>query len=216
MASGEAINGTEAMRPSTTHFNKPPPRRLGFRATGDGGPSSCSADSLTGTQTEYNEASLSVSGWTETRSTLPSVERISGSTSITPTRGEPPEHLWSPDEYSSYGSALQYVPEYTLGRFLRQRPDLRNRPQHIHKPMASSGTCNTSPFNALARTWLRAPPAEARAIVRREPGAWMRVPTACQTHSVQGYAKTFLAVGFLADSGSSWYTGTLGRRARYS
>jgi len=86
----EAINGNGGNAAFYNTFQQAAAEGVSvFGATGDGGPSSCSADLTNGTQTEYNEASLSVSGWTERRSTLPSVERISR-TSITPTRGEPP------------------------------------------------------------------------------------------------------------------------------
>ncbi len=80
-----------------------------FGATGDEGPSSCSLDFSIGT--EYDVASLGVTGWTETPYNVAvggtdfedtyNVKKASGSFST----------YWSPTNTSTYGSALSYIPE---------------------------------------------------------------------------------------------------------
>ena len=146
----EAINGNGGNAAFYNTFQQAAAEGVSvFGATGDGGPSSCSADLTNGTQTEYNEASLSVSGWTETPFNVAVGGTDFEDVYNADKGGTPLSTYWSPTNTSSYGSALQYVPEIPWDDSCANV--LISEIAHsTFTTYGSSGTCNTSPFNATS------------------------------------------------------------------
>ncbi|MGC2516846.1 MAG: protease pro-enzyme activation domain-containing protein, partial [Terriglobales bacterium] len=118
-----------------------------FGASGDEGPSSCSSDFSIGS--EYDVASLGVSGWTDTPYNVAVGGTDFEDAYNSKEGGAPLSTYWSATNSGSYGSALSYIPEMPWDDSCANV--LISEVAHSSfTTYGSSGTCNTSPFDTIS------------------------------------------------------------------
>ncbi len=118
-----------------------------FGASGDEGPSSCSADFSVGT--EYDVASLGVSGWTDTPYNV-----AVGGTDFEDVynakySGNALSTYWNPSNTSGYGSAISYIPEMPWNDSCANLM-ISEVARSSFTTYGSTGTCNVSPWDTTA------------------------------------------------------------------
>ncbi len=118
-----------------------------FGASGDEGPSSCSADFSIGS--EYDVASLGVSGWTDTPYNVAVGGTDFEDVYNSKEGGAPLSTFWSATNSASYGSALQYIPEIPWNDSCASVL-ISEVANGTFTTYGSSGTCNKSPYDTTS------------------------------------------------------------------
>ncbi len=118
-----------------------------FGASGDEGPSSCSNDFSIGS--EYDVASLGVSGWTDTPYNVAVGGTDFEDVYNSKEGGAPLSTYWSATNSASYGSALQYIPEIPWNDSCASVL-ISEVANGTFTTYGSSGTCNKSPYDTTS------------------------------------------------------------------
>ena len=121
-----------------------------FGASGDEGPSSCSADFSVGS--EYDVASLGISGWTST----PFNVSVGGTdfedvynSKTGQNGGAPLSNYWNASNTAGYGSALSYIPEMPWDDSCANVL-ISQVARSSFVTYGSTGTCNVSPWDTTS------------------------------------------------------------------
>jgi hypothetical protein len=147
----EAFNGNGGNQAFYTTYQTAAAEGISvFGASGDEGPSSCSADFSVGS--EYDVASLGISGWTSTPYNV-SVggtdfeDTYNGKTGQNGGQGN--SAYWRASNSSNYGSALSYIPEMPWDDSCAN-VNISQVAHGTYTTYGSSGTCNTSPWDTTS------------------------------------------------------------------
>jgi len=106
----EVLNGNGGNAAFTSTYQQAAAEGISiFGASGDAGASACSRNFSVGT--EYDVTSLGISGWTSTPYNVSVGGTDFEDTYMVKEEGASFNTYWSPTNGSSYGSALQYIPE---------------------------------------------------------------------------------------------------------
>ena len=118
-----------------------------FGASGDEGPSSCSADFSVGS--EYDVASLGVSGWTDTPFNVAVGGTDFEDTYNSKEGGAALSTYWSATNSGSLGSALSYIPEMPWNDACANL-QISEVARSSFTTYGSTGTCNVSPWDTTS------------------------------------------------------------------
>ncbi len=118
-----------------------------FGASGDEGPSSCSADFSVGS--EYDVASLGISGWTSTPFNVSVGGTDFEDVYNSKEGGAPLSNYWNASNTAGYGSALSYIPEMPWDDSCANVL-ISQVARSSFVTYGSTGTCNVSPWNTTS------------------------------------------------------------------
>jgi len=118
-----------------------------FGASGDEGPSSCSADFSVGS--EYDVASLGISGWTSTPFNVSVGGTDFEDVYNSKEGGAPISNYWNATNTAGYGSAKSYIPEMPWDDSCAN-VNISQVARGSYVTYGSTGTCNVSPWNTTS------------------------------------------------------------------